>query len=177
MGGSARQWRAQRLMELAGLGLVTALSFLRARRGLCPASPPAARADDEQLNACCEGPRTWYVPSDDDLRVAFSSEQIDAVNAGTISYLQYEGGGNDDADDADADVVAAAEHKYAEGSLREGDSAPGCTLWRVGPESAAAGAASSAAGGGAASSLTKVDLLTDVLGSTRPLVLDFGSFS
>ena len=166
------KWRAQRLMELAGLGLVTALSFLRARRGLCPASPPAARADDEQLNACCEGPRTWYVPSDDDLRVAFSSEQIDAVNAGTISYLQYEGGGNDDADD-----VAAAEHKYAEGSLREGDSAPGCTLWRVGPESAAAGAASSAAGGGAASSLTKVDLLTDVLGSTRPLVLDFGSFS
>lgn len=73
-------------------------------------------ADDAQLNACCEGPRSWYVEDDDELREAFSPAQIEHVTSGAAEYMQYSGGGH---------------HKYEEGSLAVGHAAPSCEVRRV----------------------------------------------
>ena len=40
-------------------------------------------AADADLEACCEGPRTWYVKDDEDLRRAFSAQQIHDVTTGS----------------------------------------------------------------------------------------------
>ena len=128
------------LLVLAGGGGVVYLMYRvwRSRQRL---------ADDYQLAACCEGPRQWYVESDLELRKAFAKEQIEAVCQGTIAYLQYDGD--------------SSSHKYEEGVLVVGSTAPQAELWR--------------ARAGPAADLPHVQLL-DLL-STRPLVVDFGSFS
>ena len=109
-----------------------------------------AAATDDDLQQVCEGPRSWYLDSDEDLRQAFSKDQIDFVTSGRAAYMQYDGQGG--------------HHKYEEGALRPGDRAPldGIVLHRVPRDD-----------GGALETLA----LGDVLVAGRPTVLDFGSFS
>jgi hypothetical protein len=65
-------------------------------------------ATDDDLQQVCEGPRDWYLDDDDDLRKAFSAEQIEFATTGKADYMRYGTGG----------------HKYEEGALAVGDGAP-----------------------------------------------------
>ena len=62
-------------------------------------------ATDDDLQQVCEGPRDWYLDDDDDLRKAFSAEQIEFATTGKADYMRYGTGG----------------HKYEEGALAVGD--------------------------------------------------------
>ena len=50
-------------------------------------------ATDDDLQQVCEGPRDWYLDDDDDLRKAFSAEQIEFATTGKADYMRYGTGG------------------------------------------------------------------------------------
>ena len=119
-------------------------------------APAVVPASDEQLRACCEGPREWYVEGDAALRLAFSEQQIQAVETGALPFLRYPSPAAEGDTGGGGGGGGGVQHKYAEGALSVGDRCPNPLVW------------------------TATRQRVRLLGGRRAgrlLVLDFGSFS